>query len=114
MRSETDVAVIGAGPIGIELAVALKKTGISYVLFDKGQIGQTISWFPSMMRFFSSADRISISGVPIPRSDQSKCTKEEYLAYLRSVIQQFDLDINNYEKVTSVEAQKGGGFWSTP
>ena len=106
----TEVAVIGAGPIGIELVVALKKEGIEYILFDKGQIANTISWFPSMMRFFSSADRIAISGVPIPRSDQSKCTKEEYLAYLRGIVLQFGLDIHNYENVKSVESQKDGGF----
>jgi len=106
----TEVAVIGAGPIGIELAVALKREGIDYIQFDRGQIAHTISWFPSMMRFFSSSDRISISGVNIPSSDQSKCTKEEYLAYLRGIVLQFDLDIHNYENVTSVEPQKGGGF----
>jgi len=38
-RDSADVAIIGAGPIGIELAVALKKTGIDYLHFDARQIG---------------------------------------------------------------------------
>ena len=38
----TTVAIIGAGPIGLELAVAFKRAGIDYVQFDAGQIGSTI------------------------------------------------------------------------
>ena len=105
----TDVALIGAGPIGLEMAVALKKAGIDYVHIEKGQIAETISWFPRMMRFFSSPDRIAISGVPIPRTEELKCTREEYLAYLRGIVSQFDLRIRTYEEVTSVE-RTGGGF----
>ncbi len=106
----TDVVVVGAGPIGIELARAFKNEEIDYIQFDKGQIAQTISWFPSFMRFFSSADRIAIPGIPIPRVDQSKCTKEEYLAYLRSVVQQFGLAIRTYESVDSIEKNNDNSF----
>src|SRR5436309_3435455 len=60
-----EVALIGAGPIGIELAVALKKRGIDYLHFDAKQIGYTISWFAPQTRFFSSNERIAIAGVPL-------------------------------------------------
>src|SRR5947208_8370493 len=84
-RSTTDVAIIGAGPIGLELAVAFKRAGIDYLQFDARQIGYTISWFPPQTRFFSSNDRIAIAGVPLQTPDQNKCTREQYLAYLRTV-----------------------------
>ena len=103
MANKYEVIIVGAGPIGIELAVALQKAGIEYLHLEKGQIGQTISWFPRMMRFFSSPDRIAIAGIPIPRVDESKCTKEEYLAYLRSVVLQYDLPVHCYEAVVSVK-----------
>src|SRR5438105_6052186 len=45
------VAIIGAGPIGLELAVAFKRAGIDYVHFDAGQIGSTIEWYPIDMLF---------------------------------------------------------------
>src|SRR5438128_6427 len=106
----TDVIVIGAGPIGLELAVALKREGVDYLQFDAKQIGYTISWFPPQTRFFSSSDRIAIAGVPLQTPDQNKCTREQYLAYLRSVVQQFDLRVNTYEPVTSIERQGGNGF----
>jgi thioredoxin reductase (NADPH) len=108
--NHTDVAIIGAGPIGIELAVALKRAGIDCLLFDKGQIGQTIYWFPPQTRFFSSNDRIGIAGVPLQTVDQSKATREEYLAYLRSIATYFDLDLRTYEEVISIEPAGRDGF----
>src|SRR5690349_1779785 len=108
-----DVAVIGAGPIGLELAVALKRAGIDYLHFDAKQIGYTISWFAPQTRFFSSNERIAIAGVPLQTWDQGKSTREEYLAYLRSVVTQFDLKINTYEPLTHIERRDGGFVLTT-
>jgi thioredoxin reductase (NADPH) len=105
----TDVAVIGAGPIGLELAVALKRAGVDYLHFDAKQIGYTISWFAPQTRFFSSNERIAIAGVPLQTWDQGKATREEYLAYLRRIVQQFDLQVRTYEPVTNIE-RTGDGF----
>src|SRR5438270_7330106 len=98
-ETRTDVAVVGAGPIGLELAVALKRAGIDYLHFDAKQIGYTISWFAPATRFFSSNERIAIAGVPLQTADQSKATREDYLAYLRSLVEQFDLEVQTYEPV---------------
>jgi thioredoxin reductase (NADPH) len=104
------VAIIGAGPIGIELAVALKQAGVDYVQLDAAQIGATIQWYPLEMLFHSSADRLSLAGVPIQVADQQKPKREEYLAYLRSVVMQFGLAIRTYERVEEAKALPGGGF----
>jgi len=104
------VAIIGAGPIGIELAVALKQAGVDYVQFDAGQIGTTIAWYPIQMLFHSSAERLSLAGVPIQEPMQQKPTREEYLAYLRSVVMQFDLKIRTYERVELATRAVDGGF----
>src|ERR1039458_8937442 len=104
----TDVAVIGAGPIGLELAVALKKAGIDYLQFDARQVGYTISWFAPQTRFFSSNDRIAIAGVPLQTVDQGKATREEYLSYLRGVVQLHDLKIQTYEPVVRIDRSNEG------
>jgi thioredoxin reductase (NADPH) len=100
--SSAEVVIVGAGPIGIELAVALKKARIDYLHFDARQIGHTISWFAPQTRFFSSNERIAIAGVPLVTPDQSKCTREQYLAYLRSIVLQFDLKIGTYERIVEI------------
>lgn len=97
-----EVAIVGAGPIGLELAAHLKRAGMNYVHLEKGQIGQTISWFPRQMHFFSSNDRIAIAGLPIQNTDQSKATREEYLAYLRHVVLAWGLEVNTFETVTEI------------
>src|SRR5438093_8896721 len=97
-----ELAIIGAGPIGIELAVALKRAGVEYLHFDAKQIGYTISWFAPQTRFFSSNERIAIAGVPLMTADQQKATREEYLAYLRAVVTQFDLKVNTYEPIVAI------------
>jgi thioredoxin reductase (NADPH) len=107
MTNRTDVVVVGAGPIGLELAVALKREGIDYLHFDAKQIGYTISWFPPQTRFFSSSERIAIAGAPLQTADQFKATREEYLAYLRGIVEQFDLQIQTYSRVVSVHRGDG-------
>ena len=101
------VAVIGAGPIGIELAVALKRAGIDYLHFDAGQIGATMQWYPLEMTFHSSAERLAIAGVPMQVPDQNKPKREELLAYLRAVVQQFELKIRTFERVTGARRIEG-------
>jgi thioredoxin reductase (NADPH) len=109
----SDVAIIGAGPIGLELAVAFRRAGIDYLHFDAAQVGQTISWFAPQTRFFSSNERIAIAGVPLQTADQSKATREEYLTYLRAIVQQFDLKIHLYEPVRAIERHDEGFILTT-
>src|SRR5262245_52216486 len=82
----THVAIIGAGPIGLEVAVALKRAGIDYLHFDAGQVGSTMQWWAPGTRFFSSPERIGIAGVPLALPHQDKASREEYLAYLRGIV----------------------------
>src|SRR5437867_13202466 len=104
----TDIALVGAGPIGIELAVALKRAGVDYQHFDAKQIGYTISWFAPQTQFFSSNERIAIAGVPLLTPNQAKATREQYLTYLRGVVEQFDLKINTYEPIIDIKRDRDG------
>lgn len=103
METDAEVAIVGAGPIGIELAIALKKQAISYIQFDKGQVGQMIYNFPFQTQFFSSSERIAIANIPIQTSNQQKCTRERYLAYLRSCVLEHRLRIRTFEKVIAIQ-----------
>lgn len=98
----TPIALIGAGPLGIEMAVALKRAELPYTHFEAGQVGSTMQWWAPGTRWFSSNDRISIAGVPLVTPQQEKATREEYLAYLRSVVGQFDLKIETYTQIAGI------------
>jgi thioredoxin reductase (NADPH) len=107
---KTRVVIVGAGPIGLELAAALKTEGIDYLQFDASSIGATIGWYPQQMLFHSNAERLAIAGVAIQTADQQKPTREEYLAYLRAVVLQYGLLVRNYETVERVTPLAEGGF----
>lgn len=107
-KPPVEVIIVGAGPIGLELAVALKQADVSYLQLDARQIGYSISWWPPNTPFFSTSERIAIAGVPIQNPHQGRITGEDYLAYLRSIVEQFDLSINTYEKVTAINCDATG------
>ena len=109
----TDVVIVGAGPIGLELAACLKRAGVDYVQFDARQIGHTISWWPRDTTFFSTTERIEIAGIPIQNATQGRTTGEEYLVYLRSVAEQLDLHVRAYEPVTDIQRGRDGFLVAT-
>jgi thioredoxin reductase (NADPH) len=102
------VAIVGAGPIGIELAVALKRAGLEALHFDARQVGHTISWWPRQTAFFSTTERIELAGIPIPNTGQGRVTGEAYLAYLRAMVEAFDLQIHTYEPVVDIRQERAG------
>ncbi|MCB0328472.1 MAG: NAD(P)-binding domain-containing protein [Bdellovibrionales bacterium] len=115
--TSVDVCIVGAGPIGIECAIALKRLGASYVHLERGNLAATIEWYAPGTTFFSSSDRIALAGVPLYTANQGKATREDYLLYLRGLVTQFELDIEFHAEVTDVtrsdsewtiEYQKGG------
>jgi len=99
---ETDVLIIGAGPIGLETAAAAEAAGLRAEVVDAGALGQTIATqFPTATRFFSSPERLEIAGISIPLPTQDKPTGEDYLAYLRSVVLTLDLRVHTFQRVVS-------------
>ena len=102
------VAIIGAGPIGLELAACLKRAGVDYVHFDANQIGHTMTWWPRNTHFFSTTERLAIAGVPIQNNHQQRITGEDYLAYLRGIVEQFDLHVHTYETVVAIQRDAAG------
>ncbi|MCH2160900.1 MAG: NAD(P)-binding domain-containing protein [Phycisphaerales bacterium] len=105
--TKTDVLIVGAGPIGLEVAVALRNRGLNTLNVDRGALASQIMAFPPGIRFFSSPERIAIAGVPLQTVNQEKATREEYLAYLRSVALMHELPLRTHEEVVGVEGSKG-------
>lgn len=105
--TEVEAAIIGGGPIGIETAIALKEAGVETILFEARQIGHSITKWPANTHFFSPPDRIALAGIPVQTRDQLAITGEEYLPYLRMLVEQFDLRLHNYEPVHKIEHDDG-------
>ncbi len=107
----TDILVIGAGPIGIEAASGLKYAGAEYIQIEAGALAQTIYNWPGRARFFSAPERVAVAGIPIQTHHQEMIPREEYLAYLRGVVEVRGLNVSTYEKAVFIEGaglSKGG------
>ena len=104
----TSVAIIGAGPIGIEMAIALQEVGVDYILFEAQQIGHTIAKWPPNTHFYSTPEHVALAGVPVQNLNQQPITGEQYLAYLRTLVEYFDLNLHHYEPVERIEHREAG------
>lgn len=104
----TNVAIIGAGPIGIELAIALERAGVDYLLIEANQIGHAFSSWPPNTHFYSTPEHVALAGIPVHNIDQLPITGEQYLAYLRTLVEMFDLNLRLYEPVSDIQRTESG------
>ena len=91
-----DLAIVGAGPCGLAVAVAAKERGLRFAILDHGAITESLTHYPYHMTLFSTAERLEIGGVPftIP---EPKPTRREALAYYRHVVAHHGLAVRQYE-----------------
>lgn len=104
-----DVIIIGAGPIGLACGIAAKEQGLSFTIFDKGTLVNSLYHYPLNMTFFSTSDRLEIGGVPFI-SQNPKPTRAEALEYYRRVCSHWALDPQLYEAINTFESLPTGGF----
>lgn len=100
------VVIIGAGPIGLATAIALKKRNIPSKIIDRGCLVNSIYHYPVNMTFFSTSDRLEIGNIPFI-SHGPKPTRKEALEYYRRTAEHYELDINLYETVQTVNGNDG-------
>lgn len=104
----TDVVIVGAGPCGLAAAIALGRAGLHAEVLERGCVVSGIASYPTYMTFFSTAERISIGGMPFVIATE-KPTRRDALAYYRAVAQHFDLDVRQYQEVVRLERAALGG-----
>ena len=79
-----DVAIIGGGPIGIACGLEAQQKGLSYIIFEKGPIVNSLYNYPVNMQFFSSSERLEIDDIPFI-SKEAKPSRSEALEYYRRI-----------------------------
>ncbi len=103
-----DLIIVGAGPIGLAVAIEAGRAGLDALLIDKGMLVNTLYRFPTNMTFFSTSVLLEIGDVPFV-SHGDKPTRREALEYYRRVFFTHGLQARLYETVTNV-IPAGGGF----
>ena len=97
-----DVIIIGGGPIGIACGLEAIKSGLEYLILEKGALVNSLYNYPDNMTFFSTSERLEIGGVPFV-SNNPKPTRNEALEYYRRVATSSNINIHLFEKVIDVK-----------
>jgi thioredoxin reductase (NADPH) len=99
--ASVDVLIAGAGPCGLACAIAAQNAGLSAVVIDRGPIVSGIASYPTYMSFFSTAEKLSIGGLPFVVAAE-KPTRRDALAYYRNVASHYQLDVRQFETVQTL------------
>ncbi len=96
-----DILIIGGGPIGLACALSAQKTGLSYLIVEKGCLVNSLYNYPTTMTFFSTSEKLEIGGIPFV-TISNKPTRAEALEYYRRVAFSNHLKVNLFEDVINI------------
>ncbi len=105
-RVDCDVLIVGAGPCGLAVAISAQRDGLRALVVDAHVVASTITQYPTYVRFFSTAEKLSLGGLPFVVAAE-KPGRRDALAYYRAVVQHFGLEVRQYERVRAIEGQFG-------
>lgn len=106
MHTDVDVAIIGAGPCGLAAAISAMRAGLRVQVYDKGPVVSTIVAYPTYATFFSTAEKLSIGGLPFILAE-AKPTRKDALAYYRGAVSHFGIPVRQYETVERITGVAG-------
>src|SRR5436853_5525018 len=101
-----DVLVIGAGPTGMASAIEAQRAGFSVLCVEKGCLVNSLFHYPTNMVFFTTPELLEIGDIPFTTANQ-KPNRHEALEYYRNVAQHYQLEVRQYQRVTSVSGTNG-------
>ena len=106
--SDCDLLIVGGGPCGLAAAISAQRAGLNALVLEARVICSTIAQYPTYVRFFSTAEKLSLGDVPFVVATE-KPSRRDALAYYRAVVRHFGVAVRQYESVTRVE-KKSAGF----
>jgi thioredoxin reductase (NADPH) len=106
LKESFDVLVVGAGPTGLACAIDAQRAGLSAVLVDKGCLCNSLFHYPSNMTFFTTPELLEIGDMPFSSPNQ-KPSRNEALEYYRKVAEHYQLELRQYETVSSLSGEDG-------
>ncbi|MBO0720087.1 MAG: YpdA family putative bacillithiol disulfide reductase [Blastocatellia bacterium] len=96
-----DVIVVGGGPTGLACAIEASRSGLEYLVLEKGCIVNSLYHYPTQLVFFTTPELLEIGDLPFV-SEREKPNRIEALKYYRRVAETYKLRVNQYEKVVRV------------
>jgi thioredoxin reductase (NADPH) len=108
MSEVFDLVIVGGGPCGLAASISAQRAGLKTVVLEGASVVSTIAHYPTYVRFFSTAEKLSLGDLPFIIATE-KPTRRDGLAYYRAVVKHFAIPLRQYERVTAIE-RNGDGF----
>jgi len=105
--SDCDLLIVGGGPCGLATAITAQRAGLNALVLEGNVICSTIAHYPTYVRFFSTAEKLSLGGVPFVVADE-KPSRRDALAYYRQIVRHFRIPLRQYERVERIESGRAG------
>src|SRR5881396_1194933 len=99
---QIDLLIIGAGPAGLSAADAAARSGLTYLVIERGTIANTIRQYPVGRTLFSTPNELEMREGSL-HPVREKPTREELLSHYIHFVLDHDLRINTGEEVTDIE-----------
>ena len=106
MADDADIVIVGAGPCGLAAAISAQNAGLRALVFDAEVVVSTIAAYPTYVRFFSTAEKLAIGGLPFVIATE-KPSRRDALAYYRGAVLHFGIPVRQRERVTSIQGKAG-------
>ena len=106
-----DVLIVGAGPAGLAAGCAAQDAGLTFQIVERAGPVQSLVMHPQQIQYFSPADELAVGGVPFPMAGGHKPTREDALAYYRSVAAARNLPLATWEEVVDVRKDDNDGLF---
>jgi thioredoxin reductase (NADPH) len=106
MADGVDVVVVGGGPCGLAAAISAQRAGLKALVIESEVVVSTIAAYPPYVRFFSTAEKLAIGGLPFVVATE-KPGRRDALAYYRAVVLNFSIPLRQRERVTAIEGRVG-------
>jgi len=106
MANDADIVIVGAGPCGLAAAISAQKAGFRPLVLDAEVAVSTIAAYPTYVRFFSTAEKLAIGGLPFVIATE-KPSRRDALAYYRTAVLHFGIPVRQRERVTAIQGSSG-------
>ena len=104
MAKDADLLIVGGGPCGLAAAVSAQRAGLKPLVIESGVVVSTIESYPTYVRFFSTAEKLTIGGLPFVIATE-KPTRRDALAYYRAVVTYFRIPLRQRERVVAIRGK---------
>ncbi len=99
-----DLCIVGAGPAGISCALEAKRLGLSFVMFEREELGGTVAKYPRRKLVMTQPVELPLHG----KLNRTSFEREELLELWTQLVEQHELPLRTSAELVDVRQLEDG------